>query len=288
MQKLNKTKYNSGDGLVLALITAAVLGGIGFAMLEYTENSNRHSKYIRAKAELDVFHNSILALLKNPASCQASFKNRLIGDKPILLGHYEYVDGIGMVYSGEKVLKKANYGSDGLPEVDDTWEINNKDSKIQLTKIVIYNPKTPVKDLPPQAPRPPTPANKGENWVTEDGWVTTVAFHYEMYKPIGNAKPAMSGPSDQVRYVTMIFDNFVFSLVTNGATDCSSSSDTWEFIYKNGQTYGTSYIKTLDQDVCFDDSFGPVACKAPFDVSVIEYGICYNATMNQPILKCKI
>lgn len=271
VRKIQKIIQNqSGMGLVGILFTAAVVGAIGFTMLQYMENSNRVSKYNKAKAELDVVHRSYLALLRNPDSCMLTFKNKAIGGSGISID----------LEADPKSLKRATTDVNGNLTEDTTWEANAPTKvgeellppKIKLIKIVVYNPYDA--NLPLLAPKPPS---KDEDIFTSEGWVTTVAFHYEMYKPQEGKKNMMAGPYNQVKFAMMIFDNFKYDSIRDSNQFCNSNNkgvSAW--IFKDART-------SNHYSHCFDDSLNAVACSS---TEGSLYGNCYDAKLANSIEKC--
>ena len=267
MQKTKKNKKILGMSMVSVMIASAIMGGLGLVMMQYVETASKNSKYTRALSELEVLHNSFLSLLKNPASCQASFKGKEIG-KEYAEGSYNEVAG-QMVWVGKKVLARIIHDKDGKELIDPQWEANSKGAKIKLVKIKIYSPISPIAP-PPKAPKP-------EKTPTDNGWVTTVAFFYEMYKPAPGAKETMMGSSDQVRYVSMVFNNFKFLTLAKGRSNCSGEF----YYYRDAETYSNSGI-------CVNNN-GDLKATCGNTDSTTEYGVCYDTSLSKnPIITCTL
>lgn len=247
MQRLNKFQSRSGMTLVEIVITLGILGGIGLIAMRYVENASKHSRYLKAKSELEVIHNSYVALLRNPDSCVQTFYGKFIGQSYL-----------------PSILSKAN-------DPENKWakqSVNPENGKIVLKSIQIYSPTDTT--LPLQAPKP-------EATATENGWVTTVAFHYEMYKSTSDeGNMSMAGSEDQVRYISMTFDNFKLLSMQNGKNNCKGAN----YYYKGADNYGTVG--------CFDASGVETSCPAQFNAAILEYGACYNTSISNPILKCSV
>lgn len=214
---------NRGFSLVEALIAAGILGGVAIFTMNIIGHYQMASKTKKAMAELNSFHQSILARIKDPKNCSDLFKEKSFG---------------------EELLVPSEY--------------NVKDSKIQLTKIKIWHP-TELKGYPITAPYMP-------NTPTQNGWLITVSFTYEVYKPKDpKTPPYINGPTEMIRYSQFVFNNFKGPKLVSDPSECEDPIQ----LINGTQEYNLE--KEVNGKVVY---------------SLKTYSLCWDTDIKQEIVSC--
>lgn len=226
-------------GLLGIMGVVAAIGGTIYFMILSAEQNQKESRFLLAKQELEVFHQGVIALLRDNNSCNLTFQNNTFGSE---------ID----IKEDEKKFKVAkpngkentDFGINSLPKMRDSQ--TKFEQKIKLKKIRIFNPVSPKTNpiLPPKAPTmADAPTNKG--------WVVTVGFLYELYKTKDNEKSVISGSSEMELYHQFTFNNFGESRLEQNPNTCSLheiTSDTWSYQLEDekGNPKAKAYIMCID------------------------------------------